>query len=388
MAVDQRPLDRPSAPDGSLARVLRSSKNLRDAYRFFQRVTTEAAYVQAYLQLPSSLPRDRMTELAQQISRDRNTDLQKAQAVEAFLQDNYKYSTKNLAFGKREPTEAFLFEQKQGHCEYFASAMALLLRHLNIPSRIVNGYYTDRWNDMGAYYQVEKSDAHSWVEAWIHGMGWVAFDPSPPAGIVRVPATKDIFYRIRSYSDAIKMKWRLYVIDYDFSDQVSFVGNIARKTPRMFEPLARLVSQGNSMLTSQGSAREMAGRAALGFALLVIAVFVAVGSLAVSRWSTRRRNNPRQIQASLKRRRMALYEKILRALERKGMRRAANMTPLEFARGVEAKHPALSGFTDLTRQYYEIRFAERPVEPTDLELFEEFLKKVRSRETYGRLQQA
>src|SRR5438445_13833159 len=73
----------------------------------------------------------------------------------------------------------FLFERKQGHCEYFASAMAVMLRTLHIPSRVVNGFRTGEFNDLTGNYVVRASNAHSWVEAYFPGYGWVSFDPTP-----------------------------------------------------------------------------------------------------------------------------------------------------------------------------------------------------------------
>ena len=81
-----------------------------------------------------------------------------------------------------DPLANFLFERKQGHCEYFASSMAVMLRTLGIPSRVVNGFRTGEFNDLTSQYVVRASNAHSWVEAYFPGYGWIAFDPTPGRG--------------------------------------------------------------------------------------------------------------------------------------------------------------------------------------------------------------
>ena len=79
----------------------------------------------------------------------------------------------------KDPIANFLFERKQGHCEYFASSMAVMLRTLGIPSRVVNGFRSDEFNDITGNYVVRAKDAHSWVEAYFPGYGWQTFDPTP-----------------------------------------------------------------------------------------------------------------------------------------------------------------------------------------------------------------
>ena len=78
-----------------------------------------------------------------------------------------------------DPLAYFLFERKKGHCEYFASSMAVMLRTLGIPSRVVTGFQSGVYNPMTGWQVIRASDAHSWVEAWIDGRGWTTFDPTP-----------------------------------------------------------------------------------------------------------------------------------------------------------------------------------------------------------------
>src|SRR6266478_484066 len=112
-----------------------------------------------YLQLPFALD-PRITELARQTTKNARTPFDKALAIETFLRTRYTY-TLNLT-GKHgdEPLAHFIFEKRAGHCEYFASAMAIMLRTLGIPSREVNGFLPGEYNELGGDYIVRASDAH------------------------------------------------------------------------------------------------------------------------------------------------------------------------------------------------------------------------------------
>jgi len=102
-------------------------------------------------------------------------------AIEIYLRTRFGYTLQLPRVLPHDPLANFLFERKQGHCEYFASAMAVMLRTLRIPSRVVNGFQTGEYNDLTSQYVVRASNAHSWVEAYFPGYGWVAFDPTPAA---------------------------------------------------------------------------------------------------------------------------------------------------------------------------------------------------------------
>ena len=80
-----------------------------------------------------------------------------------------------------QPLDDFLFDSKRGHCEFYSTAMAVMLRTLGVPTRNVTGFIGGTYNRFGRYYAVRQGDAHSWVEVYVDGQGWVTFDPTPPA---------------------------------------------------------------------------------------------------------------------------------------------------------------------------------------------------------------
>lgn len=104
-------------------------------------------------------------------------------ALESKLRSDFDYSLVVDHDRSVDPTIDFLTRHKQGHCEYFASGMALLSRSLGIPARVAAGYRVTEFNRIGGYHLVREKNAHAWVEAWIVGEGWVTFEPTPPAGL-------------------------------------------------------------------------------------------------------------------------------------------------------------------------------------------------------------
>src|SRR5690606_38268831 len=136
---------------------------------------------QFYLNTPRNTT-PRMRALAADVTRDTTSFLGRARAIESYLRNNYAY-TLELPRRGANPIDNFLFEDKRGHCEFFSTAMVLMLREAGVPARNVNGFQGGEWNDVGGYYIVRRMHAHSWVEAWIPGEGWITFDPTPAAGL-------------------------------------------------------------------------------------------------------------------------------------------------------------------------------------------------------------
>ncbi len=202
-----------------------------------------------YLQLPKNLA-PRLRSLALQITAGLSRPQDKARALERYLQTQYSYSTQLQPLSEAErsrhqdPVAAFLFERKRGHCEYFASALSLLLRAVGIPSRSVNGYLGGEWNEFGGYLVVRQQHAHSWVEAFLPlsgeasetskaGLGaplpsepsdgeataalpplaWQTLDPTPLSALS--PSRFGFLQRARRFSDSLEMSWNKYVLEYD-----------------------------------------------------------------------------------------------------------------------------------------------------------------------------
>ena len=128
------------------------------------------------------------------------------QAIEAYLRENYVY-TLDLKAGGPDPLADFVFNVKQGHCEYFATAMAVMVRTQGIASRVVNGFLPGEYNEAAGAYTVRQSDAHSWVEVYFPQTdSWVTFDPTPPAGRT-AHVRSGLAGALSKYSEALELMW-------------------------------------------------------------------------------------------------------------------------------------------------------------------------------------
>jgi transglutaminase-like putative cysteine protease len=164
----------------------------------------------------------RLSGLAAELRRE--TPEETARAVAFRLRRDYTYDAAPGAAGDREPVERFLFETRRGHCEYFASAMALLLRTAGIPARVVGGYLGGEWNGLGEYLLVRQSRAHTWIEAWLPGKGWTAFDPTPSRGPGPAPGWS---LQLAQGIDFLRYTWYRWVVTYDLGRQLDMVRRTA-----------------------------------------------------------------------------------------------------------------------------------------------------------------
>ncbi|EFM12703.1 transglutaminase domain protein [Paenibacillus curdlanolyticus YK9] len=159
-----------------------------------------APQLEPYVQLPDTTPK-RVKQLAEEITAAAGNDYDKAKLIQTFLQENYTYTNEpNISLRQSQDfVDSFLFEVKEGYCDYFSTAMAVLGRSVGLPVRWVKGYapgilpvdptlYINRGEGFNpddinpngeGTYTVRNADAHSWVEIYFDGYGWIPFEPTP-----------------------------------------------------------------------------------------------------------------------------------------------------------------------------------------------------------------
>src|SRR5207253_3422911 len=182
-----------------------------------------------YLELPPNLD-PRIRPLAGNLVKlaGANNRYDAARVIEAYLRDNYGYSL-DLKAGGPDPLSDFLFDVRKGHCEYFATAMAVMLRTQGIASRVVNGFLPGEYNGAAGAFTVRQSDAHSWVEVYFpQASSWVTFDPTPPAGRL-AKARSGLAGYLSKYSEAFELMWFQYVVGYDKQEQHSLVTSLRKE---------------------------------------------------------------------------------------------------------------------------------------------------------------
>lgn len=186
-----------------------------------------------YLQLPELDPR--IQQLAQSLTGRYESPVSKALQLELFLKERFEYTLQNPSGGQPDPLVDFLMRTRAGHCEYFAASHAVMLRALGIPSRVVNGFRRGEYNPWGDYYFVRQSDAHSWVEAFFPGIGWVEFDPTPPSGADQQWAISRALSRLFDSMDAM---WG-EVVTFDRIKQRSFFRSVWAKLEKQWQSASR-----------------------------------------------------------------------------------------------------------------------------------------------------
>jgi transglutaminase-like putative cysteine protease len=264
-----------------------------------------------YLQLPPISRR--MKALADSLTAGQPSQLARVEAIRRYLAAGPFHYTLDLPRNAEEATlDAFLFRRRAGHCEYFSTAMAVLLRAEGIPSREVNGFLGGDWNASAGYLAVTGNDAHAWVEVFFPAAGWVPFDPTPPGErnqTVQQRQEQSWSWPARFWLDGIEHRWYKWVLDYNLDKQ-----------------LGLLRDAGDFFSGGRGRRVETGGgtRSGPGPLPLVVISLIAAAVL----WLNRRRAAAR-VGAEGR-----IYLSLRRLYERSGRPRPRGETPLDFARAL------------------------------------------------------
>ncbi len=336
---------------------------------------TAPAGMDQYLKLP---PLDvRISKLAEEITAPAPSNYDKAVAVEQYLSTHFRYTLELPSSVPQDPLANFLFERKKGHCEYFASSMAVMLRSLLIPSRIVTGFRGGEFNDLTGQYVVRASDAHSWVEAYFPGSGWISFDPTPAGAM---PARSG-WSRMELYMDAAASFWREWIVNYDVSHQRTLGKDAATGSRQFFDEVREwLKRQHRAMLRSARHAHQhitkFPGRW-LGGLIAFTAVLITLLNLR-RLVSALRAHSLRAHPERAPRESAALwYDQMVNRMARLGWCKSPSQTPLDFVAAIQeaALQKKVARFT---RAYESARFG-RSIE--DAQRLPELFKDVTARET-------
>lgn len=310
-----------------------------------------------YLQVPDG--HERLGELARAWTEGARTDRERAEQIVARLHAApFSYSLDMRDPGDRPPLERFLFEWRAGHCEYYASAMAILLRTVGVPSRNVTGFLGGRWNTYGRYYAVRSGDAHAWVEAYLPNEGWVSFDPTP-SGRDDVGLAESIALELRNVFDAAVVWWELHVVSFDLRSQ----RDIARDALRWL--------RGTRVRGSDEPSRPESPRSRIASP---VGVTVVGGLLAIGLWLWWRRAGRAPPEPPLPERVarvVALYRSLEAAMAERGVPRPPQRTPHEHAAALaSASFAGADLVTLVTDRYNEARFGTTELDSAEIAALE------------------
>ncbi len=294
------------------------------------RVSLSSAEREQDLKLPKTDPR--IIALARSMTRGAVSDRERAGLIEKRLRQDYGYSLELPASEPRDPIATFLFERRTGYCEYFASAMTVMLRTLGIPARLVNGFQSGIANPYSGMLVIRASDAHTWVEAFLPGVGWTVFDPTPFAGTVPVQTA---WTKLALYLDAADTFWRDWVLSYGLGQQLTLASRVESRARHLrqngflsgFEGLRDGVVRLSRWARKE--MRPIAGAWALGGMATIALLFLAARQwkrVVPARKARAGRSAPRDATV--------LYARMLDLMRRRGYQKPGWFTAQEFAASV------------------------------------------------------
>ena len=301
-----------------------------------------------FLQLPAMSPE--IVQLAKRLTQNAASPSAQADNILNYLRTDFDYTLELQKKPGLSPLDHFLFTRKKGHCEYFASSMAVLLRLTGIPARLVNGFLGVEWNDLGQYMVVRQKHAHSWVEAYFPDKGWVRYYPTPADPALSQSSLDNPMSRVL---DLLQWNWQRYILRYSMKDQARLFTRLkwtGEEALKSFQRLATLDSGKvkKFIIDSQE----------------VFLIPTAIGILLILAWRNDFRwrcfaspHSPFPVQ---------LYLKMLRKLEALGIHKQPHWTHREFLKQLpllpEDKRDSVQKITDI---YERSRFGQIPLLQTE-----------------------
>lgn len=347
-------------------------------------------YVDACLQYDAEIvptAKEVADGVVQRMPKETENPVEVARAIEAFLKGEsaYEYSLNltNEEIVGIDPIEQFLSIDRSGNCQYFASAMVLMLRSQGIPARLVVGFNTDEYNNITGQYVARQSHAHAWVEAMVDAKWvkpreafysdtpsehyWMRLDPTPGGSANRAAAS-----RVSEVLDMAQDIWSSYVVDADGSGRRRDMGNGNNQISSTYEMYYEWIKLKFSRIRAgELGAGSLAGRELFSWPSALVGILVSIAVVAayqfgIPRLTDRRRGDTRPELATAAPS-IDFYAETMALLERVGLRRRRGQTPKEFtvnaAQTLAGAQPSLllsNALSVLTAAYYRARFATNP----------------------------
>jgi hypothetical protein len=193
--------------------------------------------------LPISYPiTPEVAQFARAVVGNAGSATQAAAKIETHMATRFEYVADPAELGRAISVEEFLLRERRGHCEYFAAGMVVMLTAVNVPARIVGGYYGGDFNPLTGYFILRQRDAHAWVEVWDGGR-WRTYDSTPPSlrpgsgagGLVRA--------YVSAITDSVNYFWDRYVLTFGLLDQVALIQEAMWRSRRALDGLKRELAQ-------------------------------------------------------------------------------------------------------------------------------------------------
>ncbi len=192
----------------------------------------------------------RITKLAQEWTSGLTSPAERAVTLERKLRTQFRYVLENPPPPENvPPLEHFLFQSRSGNCEYFAGALCLMLRAIDIPARVVEGFAGMEQTDRAGQFLVRFSHAHAWVEAALGDGNWTTLDPTPPG---RAEDGASVWPFLVDLYDTFEFSWIRYVVHFDRSDQAAMLNNIYQILPSIMAWISEIKWKTTWILSALG----------------------------------------------------------------------------------------------------------------------------------------
>lgn len=318
-----------------------------------------------YLQVPAgSQP---VAELAHRVSDGAPTPFARTMAIQQHLLENYGYSLEAETATLSHPLEEFLFTRKTGYCEHYATAMVVMLRTIGIPARLVTGFLATEWNEYGGYFTVRQRDAHAWVEVYFPRSGWITMDPTPTVIAAVAPSRWEPLGRL---GESIRLQWDRLFIHYSAKDQLAVVHGVRESSDVVREKGSRWISALSAPVGQMFKRMTETARTfqpglpefVTGGIVVGLSFFILMLRDRIAFWATTHLPAS-QAQLAI----VQLYTRMLRTVERHGVRKPPSITASEFTKLVEREWKAAGPMVaTVTALYYQGRFSRTPLTPAEL----------------------
>ena len=295
----------------------------------------------------TSIPKqsERLEKWISETAPEGTAPLELAKKLEGRLKTDLVYELGVPNLDEQNPVDDFIFNQKRGHCERFASALAVMLRMRGVPSRIVIGYVPGERNQFADFHTVTANDAHAWVEAYTEGAGWTAFDgtaPSEGGPGRRKRSVQEAFY------DWIEYVWYSKIVSLSESDQKTVLRAIGSMLDSLFE------------LASRWRWALLPAVAALAAGILITGI-LAKRSAPQTAPGKRKTNRGKPSMSSIAA--SGFYGRMLKLLAKRGLRKAPTQTPLEFQEAIDnVAFPRADDTRLVSKAFCDAKYGEKTLE--------------------------
>ncbi len=313
---------------------------------------------QRYLKIPDLNPST--LQWLGQLLEGVHTPESQAEILVNHFHTNFTYRLGAPDLNRLSPLEEFLFEKREGHCERFASALAILLRASGIPSRVVLGYLPVERNPIGGFYNVRERHAHAWTEGWFPQKGWVALDATPFGSGIGFES-RGISHSIYEW---IEYVWYSKILDFGKIQQLRILSGICLIIRGFIDLILKNL---NWVINSLG-----------------ILLLLTISTYCIYLWQ-------RGKIFHLKRKKALqgahhFYGQMLSALGKKGFIHMPNQTPNEYLHYIEnSGHPLIQDIRLITMYFCRVHYGNSNLSDSQRLELESALRKIRGDSVHNRL---